>query len=179
VRTLVLGGVRSGKSRYAEKLASAQAVPVTVIVTATVGDEEMARRIAAHRARRPGNWTLVEEPLGLAAAVKKVAARDRFVLIDCLTLWLTNLLCLENVGRLETEVSGLVEAWSTLPGEVVAVSNEVGMGIMPVNDLARRFGDIAGELHQALAARSERVVSVLAGIPIAIKGDLADVGTYL
>jgi len=173
LRTLVLGGVRSGKSRYAEALAHSQSSPVIVLATATAGDPEMARRIEAHRARRSAHWSVIEEPLALAAALKKAAATDRCVLIECLTLWLSNLLCRDDPALLESEVGQLVEAWPSLPGEIVAVSNEVGLGIMPVNDLARRFADLAGELHQALAARSERVVSLVAGIPVTVKGDPA------
>jgi adenosylcobinamide kinase / adenosylcobinamide-phosphate guanylyltransferase len=176
MRTLVLGGVRSGKSRFAESLALAQSAPVTVIATATAGDAEMKRRIEIHRARRPAHWKLREEPRALAHALTTVAAADRFVLVDCLTLWLTNLLCHEDETLLETEVARLLAVWPELPGEVVAVSNEVGMGIMPINDLARRFADAAGELHQAIAACSERVVSVVAGIPVTVKGNLASTG---
>jgi adenosylcobinamide kinase / adenosylcobinamide-phosphate guanylyltransferase len=169
VRTLVLGGVRCGKSRYAESLAHAQSAAVIVLATATAGDAEMTRRIEAHRARRPAHWRVVEEPLALAAALTQAAAPDRFVLIECLTLWISNLLCQDDPARLESEVARLVQAWPKLPGQVVAVSNEVGLGIMPVNDLARRFADVAGALHQALAAHSERVVSVVAGIPVTLK----------
>jgi adenosylcobinamide kinase / adenosylcobinamide-phosphate guanylyltransferase len=169
MRTLVLGGVRSGKSRYAQALAQAQAGPVTVLVTASPDDAEMARRIEAHRARRPSQWHVVEERLALSAVLTRVAAPDHFVIIDCLTLWLSNLMCCDDPPRLQTEFAGLIETWSKLPGEVVAVSNEVGLGIMPVNDLARRFADLAGELHQALAARSERVVTMVAGIPVRVK----------
>jgi adenosylcobinamide kinase / adenosylcobinamide-phosphate guanylyltransferase len=169
VRTLILGGVRSGKSRYAETLAHAHSGAVIVLATATAGDPEMARRIEIHRARRPAQWAVLEEPLALAAALTKAAAPGRLVLVDCLTLWLSNLLCQDDPTRLETEMARLQEVWPKLPGEVVAVSNEVGMGIMPVNELARRFADIAGELHQVLAAHSERVVSVVAGIPVIIK----------
>jgi adenosylcobinamide kinase/adenosylcobinamide-phosphate guanylyltransferase len=161
--------VRSGKSRYAESLALAQSAPVIVLATATAGDAEMARRIEAHRGHRPAHWRVVEEPLALAAVLTKAAGPDRFVLIECLTLWISNLLCQDDPTRLESEVARLVQAWSQLPGQVVAVSNEVGLGIMPINDLARRFADIAGELHQALAAHSERVVSVVAGIPVMLK----------
>jgi adenosylcobinamide kinase / adenosylcobinamide-phosphate guanylyltransferase len=173
VRTLVLGGVRSGKSRYAEALAQAQSASVLVLATATAEDAEMVRRIEAHRARRPANWSVLEEPIALAAALTEAAGPDRFILIDCLTLWLTNLLCHGNPALLESEVARLVDAWPKLPGEIVAVSNEVGLGIMPINDLARRFADVAGELHQALAAQSQRVVSVVAGIPVTVKGDPA------
>ena len=173
MRTLVLGGVRSGKSRYAEALAQAQSAPVLLLATATAGDAEMARRIEAHRARRPAQWAVLEEPLSLAAALSNAAAPNRLILVDCLTLWLTNLFCLDDAQRLHSEVGRLVETWPTLPGEVVAVSNEVGMGIMPINELARRFADVAGELHQALAASSERVVSVVAGIPVIVKDSSA------
>ncbi len=169
MRTLVLGGVRSGKSRYAEGLARAQTAPVTVIATGTAGDAEMTRRIEAHRARRPREWSVIEEPLSLAEALGRAADPGGCVMIECLTLWLTNLLCHPDPGRLESELTRFTQLWAGLPGEVIAVSNEVGLGVMPVNELARRFADLAGELHQSLGAASDRVVTLVAGIPLVIK----------
>jgi adenosylcobinamide kinase/adenosylcobinamide-phosphate guanylyltransferase len=170
MRTLVLGGVRSGKSRYAEALARSQSASVIFVATATAADADMARRIELHRARRPAHWTVVEEPISLAEVLIRSAAPERFILVDCLTLWLTNLLSQYDPVRLQSRIAQLVDAWPKLPGELVAVSNEVGLGVMPINDLARRFADHAGELHQALAAHSERVVNVVAGVPVTIKG---------
>ncbi len=167
---LVLGGVRSGKSRYSESVAANHRGPVTVLATATAGDPEMERRIALHRARRPAGWTVVEEPLDLAGALERCDAAGGLVLIECLTLWLTNLLCDPEPERLARERARLLAAWPRLRGDVIAVSNEVGLGIVPANALARRFMDEAGELHQALAARSDQVVTLIAGLPLHLKG---------
>src|SRR5580704_14792291 len=157
MKTLVLGGVRSGKSRYAESLAREAVGPITVVATGTVGDEEMAARIAAHRARRPAHWTVIEEPLYLSSALSRASNPDSVIIIDCLTLWLSNLLCHMDPRMLDTEVEGLIAALPDLPGSHILVANEVGLGIMPINDLARRFGDAAGLLHQRLAATCDRV----------------------
>ncbi len=170
MRVLVLGGVRSGKSRHAEGLALRHGGPVTVIATGTAGDGEMERRIALHRARRPAAWRVVEEPLELAGALRRCAVPGGLVLIECLTLWLTNLLCDPDAARLARERNGLLAAWPHLEGDVIAVSNEVGLGIVPANALARRFMDEAGELHQALAAQCEQVVTLIAGLPLTLKG---------
>jgi adenosylcobinamide kinase / adenosylcobinamide-phosphate guanylyltransferase len=169
VKTLVLGGVRCGKSRYAGELAREQACPVTLIATGLALDEEMAARIAAHRANRPSDWTVVEEPTHLAAALRAAAAPTRVVIVDCLTLWLTNLLCSDDTDALRRESVSLLEALPALPGHCVMVSNEVGFGIIPVNALARRFADEAGTLHQRLAALCDRVVLMVAGMPLPVK----------
>ncbi|MFL6651990.1 MAG: bifunctional adenosylcobinamide kinase/adenosylcobinamide-phosphate guanylyltransferase [Sulfurifustaceae bacterium] len=168
MKTLVLGGVRSGKSRYAETLARQAARPVTYIATATAQDDEMRRRIEAHRARRPVEWTVVEEPLALADALRRHAS-GRFVIVDCLTLWLTNLLLAED-GRFEHERVALLAALPSLASDVVFVSNETGMGIVPLGELSRRFSDEAGQLHQDLAQCCERVVLMVAGLPLTLKG---------
>jgi len=169
MKTLILGGVRSGKSRYAAELARELASPVTLIATGTGLDDEMAARIALHRANRPAAWSVVEEPIHLAAALAATASSDNVILIDCLTLWVTNLLCSDDPQGLRREASALVETLSSLPGHCVLVSNEVGLGIIPVNALARRFADEAGELHQRLAALCDRVVLMVAGIPMTVK----------
>ncbi|AEY00864.1 adenosylcobinamide kinase/adenosylcobinamide-phosphate guanylyltransferase [Oceanimonas sp. GK1] len=170
-RELVLGGARSGKSRLAERLVEATGWPVTYIATATQGkDEEMAERIRHHQARRPGHWTLVEEPLALAQALNTHAEPECCVLVDCLTLWLTNLLLCDDAGRLAYEKAALLETLPQLPGRIVLVSNEVGQGIVPMGALSRRFVDEAGWLHQALAERCERVSFVIAGLPQVLKG---------
>jgi adenosylcobinamide kinase/adenosylcobinamide-phosphate guanylyltransferase len=169
VKTLVLGGVRSGKSRYAEASARTAACPVTLIATGTAGDAEMAVRIAAHRANRPAHWSLIEEPLYLSGALLRCATVDSIVIVDCLTLWLTNLLCHADAGLPEAEVESLLAALPGLPGTQVFIGNEVGFGIMPVNALARRFGDAAGVLHQRLAAVCDRVVLMIAGLPLTVK----------
>ena len=169
MNTLILGGVRSGKSRYAAQLALVTACPVALIVTGRALDEEMAARIATHRRNRPTHWAVVEEPIHLAAALREAAAAARLVIVDCLTLWLSNLLCGEDAGALERETEDLLATLPELSVDCVLVSNEVGLGIIPASALARRFGDAAGTLHQALAARCDRVVLMVAGLPVSLK----------
>ena len=169
-RTLVLGGTRSGKSRYAEGLALAAGRSVTYVATARADDAEMARRIGEHRRRRPPDWRLVEEPLALAAAVTGAAAPGHCVLVECLTLWLTNLLMDEAPGRLATELDALCGVVARCPGDLILVGNETNMGVTPIGELTRRYCDLAGSLHQDLAARCERVVLVVAGLPLSLKG---------
>jgi adenosylcobinamide kinase / adenosylcobinamide-phosphate guanylyltransferase len=172
MRTLILGGARSGKSALAERLAHESRREVVYVATAQAGDEEMALRIAHHRARRPASWLSVEEPLHLADALRAHAREDRVVLVDCLTLWLSNVLGDTHSSRFDQERSLLLDALSTLPGEVLMVSNEVGLGIVPLGELTRRFVDEAGRLHQSIAAASERVLFVAAGLPLVLKGTL-------
>jgi adenosylcobinamide kinase / adenosylcobinamide-phosphate guanylyltransferase len=169
MKALILGGVRSGKSRYAATLAGEQTCPVTLIATATALDEEMAARIDAHRASRPPNWTVVEEPIRLAAALAEAAGPNQMLIVDCLTLWLTNLLCGDDPDALRRELRKVVEILPTLPGDCVLVANEVSLGIVPVSALARRFTDEAGALHQGLAAICDRVVFMVAGLPLIVK----------
>lgn len=173
-RTLILGGVRSGKSRLAERLAAATGLPVTYVATATAQDAEMQARIAAHRARRPAAWRVVEEPVRLAAVLQECAAADRCTVVDCLTLWLTNLLCTDDPAGLEDglqrERAALLAVLPRLPGPIILVGNETNMGIVPVDALARRYCDEAGLLHQALAQQCERVILTVAGLPLIVKG---------
>jgi adenosylcobinamide kinase/adenosylcobinamide-phosphate guanylyltransferase len=169
MRTLLLGGVRSGKSRYAESLARAHGGPVSVIATAAAADEEMCARIAGHRERRPRDWTVVEEPIHLAAMLRRVAGVGGIVLVDCLTLWLTNLLCSIVPTDLERERTAFFDSLPSLAGDQVFIGNEVGLGIVPANALARRFSDEAGQLHQRLAACCERVTLIAAGLPLILK----------
>jgi adenosylcobinamide kinase/adenosylcobinamide-phosphate guanylyltransferase len=169
MKALILGGVRSGKSRYAAELARAQAYPVTLIATARILDEEMAARIEAHRMSRPSDWIVVEEPLQLAAALIANASPTRTVIVECLTLWLTNLLCCEDPQALARESARLLEVFPKLSGPCVLVTNEVGFGITPTNALARRFADEAGTLHQKLAAMCDSVVLMAAGLPLTVK----------
>ena len=166
---LVLGGVRSGKSRYAEQIAGQGGAPVVMIVTATAGDEEMAARIAAHRARRPRHWQVAEEPVELGRAISRATAPGTVVIVDCLTLWLSNLVALEDRNVLESQRDALKSAVSKSNGTLVLVSNEVGSGIVPTNELARRFRDEAGILHQELAQLCDQVVWMVAGLPVLIK----------
>jgi adenosylcobinamide kinase/adenosylcobinamide-phosphate guanylyltransferase len=144
---------------------------VAYVATARAGDDaELQARIAAHRARRPPDWQLIEEPLALAATLETVCAARRCVLVDCLTLWLANLLWCPDTDRLPAELDALDAVLPTLPGQLVLVSNEVNLGFMPMDAQARRYGDLAGELHQRLAAACERVVFTVAGLPLVLKG---------
>ena len=167
---LILGGARSGKSRLAEKLATDSSLAVTYIATSQPLDGEMNARVAHHRARRPAEWGLIEEPLALARVLRETASAERCLLVDCLTLWLTNLLMLDNPERLTQEREALLDCLAALPGEVIFVSNETGMGVVPLGDLTRRYVDEAGWLHQALAERCQRVVLTVAGLPLTLKG---------
>lgn len=173
MRTLILGGARSGKSALAERLAAASGHEVVYIATAQARDEEMAARIAHHRAQRPAHWVSVEEPLSLAAALEAHARPGRCVLVDCLTLWLSNLLGEADGGRFTQERDALLQLLPSLKGQVLMVSNEVGLGVIPMGELTRRFVDEAGRLHQTLAAQCERVLFVTAGLPMPLKGSLA------
>jgi adenosylcobinamide kinase / adenosylcobinamide-phosphate guanylyltransferase len=164
--TFVLGGARSGKSRYAEDLIAALRPPWVYIATAEPGDTEMAERIALHRSRRGESWQTVEAPHNLSAAVAAVAA-DTPVLIDCLTVWLSN--CMLAGTDVETEIARLEAALNSRRAPVVLVSNEVGSGIIPDNELARRFCDLQGRLNQRMAARADRVVLMVAGLPVVVK----------
>ena len=164
--TLVLGGARSGKSAYAERLVEDHG-PGLYVATAEAGDAEMAERIRRHKERRGNSWTTVEEPLDLAGALIANAVPDRAVLVDCLTLWLNNLMAAKL--DVDAEVERLLAAAATLAAPVVFVTNEVGLGIVPDNEAARAFMDAAGLLNQAVAQAADRVVFVTAGIPLIFK----------
>ena len=165
--TLILGGARSGKSRYAERLVEGAALTGTYCATAEAHDVEMAERIAAHRARRGPFWRTIEIPLALAPAIVGEAAAGRPILVDCLTLWLSNLLL---AGRIpEDEASTLHRALREAAGPVVLVSNEVGMGLVPGTPLGRNYRDASGWLNQEVAALADRVVFVAAGLPLVLK----------
>lgn len=169
---LILGGARSGKSGYAERQAAALGERVVVVVTATASDGEMAERIARHRADRPSHWQTLECGDQLVTALASPgAASASAIIVDCLTLWLGQLLLDDDDGRLECEVDGLLQlisGWQGAP--LLLVSNEVGLGIVPESPLARRFRDEAGRLHQRLATLADKVTLVVAGIPLCIKG---------
>ncbi len=170
--TFVLGGARSGKSRYAETLAESQPGACVYLATAEPGDAEMAARIQAHRARRGGRWRTVEEPLDLCPRLEALAGPDRCILVDCLTLWLANLMA---AGRdVEAESIALAATLSGLSGSAIVVANEVGLGIVPENDLAREFRDAAGRLNQMVAEVAPSVVFVAAGLPMTMKSPDSD-----
>ncbi len=179
--TLVLGGARSGKSLHAERIAIETGREVIYIATARNGrDAEMTARIAHHRSSRPAHWTTVEEPLALGDAIRHWRAEDRVVLVDCLTLWLTNLLfsgevpfpevgAVELPQRFHDERAALLAALAGGNGGVVLVSNEVGLGIVPLGAVSRCFVDEAGHLNQAVAAACGDVLFVAAGLPLYLK----------
>ncbi len=164
---LVLGGARSGKSRYAEGLITALPQPWIYVATGEAGDPEMAQRIAAHQARRGEGWKSIEAPHNLAAALATVSSAAP-VLIDCLTLWISNRMLAG--ADVDAEFAGLERAFDPRTGTTVVVSNEVGCGIVPDNALARRFRDLQGRLNQRLATRADHVALMVAGLPLIIKG---------
>jgi adenosylcobinamide kinase / adenosylcobinamide-phosphate guanylyltransferase len=164
--TLVLGGARSGKSRYAESLITAAKPPWTYIATAEAGDEEMAARINAHRERRDSCWRTIEAPREIAAALAECEATS--VLVDCLTLWLSNLMLAH--ADIDREIGRLEKALLAMKAPVVLVANEVGLGIVPEHPLGRQFCDWQGVLNQRMAAQSDRVTLMVAGLPLVIKG---------
>jgi len=167
VTTLVLGGARSGKSRYAEGLVATSGFAPLYIATATAGDDEMADRIRLHRERRGSGWRTIEEPLELADVLRAEAGETPAVLVDCLTLWLSNLM---QAGRdVERETASVCGLLPRLPVPVVLVSNEVGMGLVPETPLGRLFRDAQGRLNQAVAAAAPSVVFVTAGLPLVLK----------
>ncbi len=166
--TLVLGGARSGKSSFAERLAGGAGRPCVYIATAQALDDEMRERIAQHRKDRSADWTTVEAPLDLAGALRAHASADRILLVDCLTLWLSNIILADRDDS--REVEALATAIRDLATPAIYVSNEVGFGIVPDNALARRFRDAQGRLNQRVAHVLPRAVLVAAGLPILLKG---------
>ena len=181
MKELILGGARSGKSLLAEKRAAESGLQVIYIATAEARDGEMNRRIAHHQARRPAEWGCSEETLHLAAKLRELAAPDTCLLVDCLTLWLSNLLFAGkaatqaetgeaiNCPLFEQETQGLIDLLPTLPGRVILVSNEVGWGVVPMHPVSRLFTDEQGRLNQAVAAVCDHATLVAAGLPISLK----------
>ena len=182
MRELIFGGARSGKSALAEQRAASSGLRVVYVATAQALDGEMRRRISHHQARRPASWGLVESPLGLAAALRAHAAPDVCLLVDCLTLWLSNLLFAGAAARqaeageavdcalLAGQMQALVDALRDATGQVFLVSNEVGWGIVPMHPVSRLFADEQGRLNQRVAEVCDRVTLVAAGQPLALKG---------
>jgi adenosylcobinamide kinase / adenosylcobinamide-phosphate guanylyltransferase len=170
---LILGGVRSGKSRYAQQLASDDGGRVLFLATAEARDDEMKQRITKHKSSRPASWATIEEPLDIASALKPRAATADVVVIDCITVWISNLLLREN-GVIEDEVMAeidkLLNAYKRSKASYIIVSGEVGMGIVPEYPLGRIFRDLLGLANQRLAAKADRVVLMVAGIPVVVKG---------
>jgi len=164
--TLVLGGARSGKSRYAESLVTALPPPWLYVATAEAGDSEMVARVAAHQARRGPSWTTIETPRNVAETLGTHA--DTPTLVDCLTLWLSNVVLAD--ADVDAEIEQLDEALARAAAPIVLVANEVGFGIVPDSALGRRFRDLQGLLNQRIAARADRVVLVVAGLPLTLKG---------
>jgi adenosylcobinamide kinase/adenosylcobinamide-phosphate guanylyltransferase len=172
-RVLVLGGQRSGKSRYAEELVLASGRVPVYVATAAAGDAEMAERIGQHRIRRGAQWRTVEEPLDLADTLKREAGEGYHVLVDCLTLWVTNLMMAER--DIEKETALLLDALAEVAGPTVMVSGEVGLGVIPADRLSRRFADALGRVNQRVAAVADRVVLVAAGLPLVLKAEQTNI----
>lgn len=178
MRELILGGARSGKSRLAEKLAASSGLEVIYVATAgsasSADDPEMVERIRQHQRQRPSNWLTIEEPIHLADGLTKYASAERTILVDCLTLWLSNILSSTDGESIDEvlfsqEREALLRQLPLLPGKIILVSNEVGQGIVPLGELTRRFCDESGRLHQDIAEICDRVTFVTAGLPMILK----------
>lgn len=167
---LILGGARSGKSSLAESLAEQLDKPVSYLATATAGDEEMQARIERHQQQRPSHWHLIEEQLALTECIRQHSASEGVLLVDCLTLWLSNQLFKTPAGDLDSLRDELCAALQCCNADVILVSNEVGLGVVPMGAVSRQFVDHAGWLNQAVARVADRVVLVSAGLPLLLKG---------
>jgi adenosylcobinamide kinase/adenosylcobinamide-phosphate guanylyltransferase len=168
MKQLILGGTRSGKSRFAEDQAVLNGKRLVYIATAQALDDEMHARITHHQQSRTNEWITLEEPIALAAILQREAADNRCILVDCLTLWLTNIL-LASEEIFQREHAALLETLPKLTGDIIFVSNEVGMAIVAADPLSRRFVDEVGRLHQALAKISDKVTLIVAGLPLQLK----------
>ena len=183
MRELIIGGARSGKSALAQQRARQSALAVVYLATARAEDPEMARRVAHHRQQRPAHWTSIEEPVRLASVLRRHASDDTCILVDCLTLWLSNLFFAGHAAAqadagqtiecplLTAETAALLECLPGLPGRLILVSNEVGWGIVPINAVARAFADEQGRLNQKVAAACDRVTLTAAGLPLELKSN--------
>lgn len=168
--TLVLGGARSGKSAYAERRSADTGHTVVYVATAEIRDPSIEKRVALHQQSRPAHWRTVESPLKLTETLAELSDAGVTVLVDCLTMWVTNLLCAEDKTQLVREIEALLTLLPALESDVIFVSNEVGLGVIPMGALTRDYVDTAGKLHQDIAAIADHVVMVVAGIPMAFKG---------
>lgn len=171
---LILGGARSGKSRFAEQIAQDSGLPVWYVATAQAYDTEMQARIAHHQARRPAHWQLVEEPLYLAEKLKQIDQDDaapQVILVDCLTLWMSNLLLHENADLQQQQCQLLLDVLPKLKSEIILVSNETGLGVIPMGEITRKFVDESGRLHQNLGQIADKVMFCVAGFPMLLKGN--------
>lgn len=171
---LILGGARSGKSAFAEKLAAESGLPVTYIATAQVYDPEFGQRVEHHKNRRPAHWKTVEQSFSLGEALQAHAKTDEVIIVDCLTLWLAQCICPDcdrpqNLSW-QQERSALLDVLPSLQGTVLLVSNEVGMGIVPLGEINRQFQDEQGRLNQAIAQLADQVSFIAAGLPLTLKG---------
>lgn len=171
MKSLILGGIKSGKSRYAEMLAQEYSEHVIYIATATAQDDEMAQRIARHKVDRPATWQTLEVPIKLADTLAQLD-KAQVVVIDCLSLWLTNLLMQENQTLLELELARFEEVVADFPAPLIMVSNETNSGVIPMGTLSRQFCDQSGLLHQRLAKLCGRVELIVAGLPLPLKHDI-------
>ncbi len=168
---LILGGARSGKSRLAEKIASDSGLDVIYIATAQAHDEEMTQRVQHHQEQRPRKWITVEEPIFLADKLIEIDRENQFVLVDCLTLWMSNLLLDKREYLQKSECDKLLEILPKLKSKIVFVSNETGLGVVPMGQISRKFVDESGRLHQNLGQIADKVVFCVAGFPMILKGD--------
>lgn len=168
---LILGGARSGKSRLAEKIAKDTGLTVTYVATAQALDEEMQQRIQYHQQQRPADWHLCEEPRLLADQLQLLDQENHVILVDCLTLWLTNLLLSDDIALQQIETEKLLNVLTKLKSHIILVSNETGLGVVPMGEISRRFVDEAGRLHQALGQIANTVMFCVAGFPMILKDE--------
>lgn len=174
MKHLVLGGVKSGKSKFAEQLAESVVdldvcSTISLVATAQALDDEMAERIARHKEDRPPHWCVVEEPILLSNVLENNNAANNVLVVDCLTLWITNLLMLEDDRALDAQLEQFLNSVERYQGELILVSNETNMGIMPLGELSRRYCDVAGTLHKKLAQLCDKVDLLVAGLPMSLK----------
>ncbi|MCG2608397.1 bifunctional adenosylcobinamide kinase/adenosylcobinamide-phosphate guanylyltransferase [Acinetobacter sp. SM34] len=168
---LILGGVRSGKSRLAEQIAKDSGLAVSYVATAQALDAEMQQRIAHHQTQRPEHWQLIEEPYSLAERLQQIDAPNQLILVDCLTLWMSNLLMHEDENLQAIECQKLLDVLPKLQSQIILVSNETGLGVVPMGEISRKFVDESGRLHQQLGQIADKVAFCVAGFPMILKGE--------